>query len=77
MHNHTPAELALVACLARIKTWANNNPVWLSNREGYPRGYREGMFFAHETIREIIEEYREQFEVTGILEMLNQYSQNE
>lgn len=77
MHNHTPAEFALVTCLAEIKTWAENIPVWLSNREGYPRGYREGMFLAHQAVREIIAKYSEQFEVTGILEMLNKFSQNE
>lgn len=40
--------------LAKIREWAENIPYWLSNREGYPRGYREGMIRAHRIAMSII-----------------------
>lgn len=40
--------------LAEIREWAENIPYWLSNREGYPRGYREGMIRAHRIAMSII-----------------------
>jgi len=40
--------------LAEIREWAEDIPYWLSNREGYPRGYREGMIRAHRIVMSII-----------------------
>lgn len=40
--------------LSEIREWAENIPYWLSNREGYPRGYREGMIRAHRIAMSII-----------------------
>lgn len=40
--------------LAKIREWAEDTPYWLSNREGYPRGYREGMIRAHRVVMSII-----------------------
>lgn len=40
--------------LAKIREWAEDIPYWLSNREGYPRGYREGMIRAHRIAMSII-----------------------
>lgn len=40
--------------LAKIREWAGDIPYWLSNREGYPRGYREGMIRAHRIVMSII-----------------------
>lgn len=44
-------------CLAEIKEWANDYPSYLSNREGYARGYREAMFYAKEVVQSIIAKY--------------------
>ncbi len=40
--------------LAKIREWAENIPVWLSNREGYAQGYREGMIRAHKIVLSMI-----------------------
>lgn len=40
--------------LAKIREWAENIPYYLSNREGYARGYREGMIRAHRIAMSII-----------------------
>ena len=40
--------------LAKIREWAEDTPYGLSNREGYPRGYREGMIRAHQIAMSII-----------------------
>lgn len=40
--------------LAKIREWAEDIPYWLSNREGYPRGYRDGMIRAHQIAMSII-----------------------
>lgn len=36
--------------LAKIREWAEHIPYYLSNREGYARGYREGMIRAHKLV---------------------------
>lgn len=56
----------MLSCLYEINAWATEFPVWLSNREGYARGYREGLFLAHETICGIIEKYRDMFEAADV-----------
>jgi hypothetical protein len=40
--------------LAKIREWAENIPYYLSNREGYARGYREGMIRAHKLVMSMI-----------------------
>ncbi len=40
--------------LAKIREWAEQYPCWLSNREGYARGYREGMMRAHKIVESMI-----------------------
>lgn len=40
--------------LAKIREWAECYPYWLSNREGYARGYREGMIYAHKIVMSMI-----------------------
>ncbi len=40
--------------LAEIREWAEDYPSWLSNREGYARGYREGMMRAHKLVMSMI-----------------------
>ena len=40
--------------LAKIREWAENIPCYLSNREGYARGYREGMIRAHKLVMSMI-----------------------
>lgn len=40
--------------LAKIREWAEHYPCWLSNREGYARGYREGMMRAHKIVMSMI-----------------------
>lgn len=40
--------------LSSVREWAENIPYWLSNREGYARGYREGMIRAHRIAMSII-----------------------
>ena len=40
--------------LAKICEWAENIPYYLSNREGYARGYREGMIRAHKLVMSMI-----------------------
>lgn len=40
--------------LAKIREWAEDISYWLSNREGHPRGYREGMIRAHRIAMSII-----------------------
>lgn len=40
--------------LSEIREWAEDIPYWLSNREGYPRGYRDGMMWAHRVVTSII-----------------------
>jgi len=40
--------------LAKIREWAENYPCWLSNREGYARGYREGLMRAHKLVLSMI-----------------------
>lgn len=39
-----------------IQTWLHNSIAYLSNREGYPRGYRNGLFQAKEIIADILRE---------------------
>lgn len=40
--------------LAKIREWAEHIPYYLSNREGYARGYREGMIRAHKLVMSMI-----------------------
>lgn len=40
--------------LAKIREWAEHIPYYLSNREGYARGYREGMIRAHKLMMSMI-----------------------
>lgn len=40
--------------LAEIREWADDIPYYLSNREGYARGYREGFIRAHKIVMSII-----------------------
>lgn len=40
--------------LAKIREWAENVPYYLSNREGYARGYREGMIRVHKLVMSMI-----------------------
>lgn len=40
--------------LDKIREWAEHIPYYLSNREGYARGYREGMIRAHKIVLSII-----------------------
>lgn len=40
--------------LAKIREWAEHIPSYLSNREGYARGYREGMIRAHKLVMSMI-----------------------
>ena len=40
--------------LAKVREWAEHIPYYLSNREGYARGYREGMIRAHRIALSII-----------------------
>lgn len=40
--------------IAEIREWAEDIPGWLSNREGYAKGYREGMIRAHKIVLSMI-----------------------
>lgn len=40
--------------LLEIREWAENYPSYLSNREGYARGYREAMMRAHKIVESMI-----------------------
>lgn len=40
--------------LAKIREWAEHIPYYLSGREGYARGYREGMIRAHKLVMSMI-----------------------
>ena len=40
--------------LSEIREWAEDVPYYLCNREGYPRGYRDGMIRAHRMLMSII-----------------------
>ena len=40
--------------LAKIREWAEHIPYYLSNREGYARGYREGTIRAHKLVMSMI-----------------------
>ncbi|TGX82816.1 hypothetical protein E5358_05620 [Palleniella muris] len=40
--------------LAKIREWAEHIPYYLSYREGYARGYREGMIRAHKLVMSMI-----------------------
>lgn len=40
--------------LAKIREWAEHIPYYLSYREGYARGYREGMIRAHKLLMSMI-----------------------
>lgn len=40
--------------LAKIREWAEHIPYYLSNREGYARGYREGIIRAHKLVMSMI-----------------------
>lgn len=48
------AECSEAQILAKIREWAENTPYYLSNREGYARGYREGMIRAHKLVMSMI-----------------------
>lgn len=40
--------------LEKIREWAENVPYYLSNREGYARGYRDAMIRSHKTVMSMI-----------------------
>lgn len=40
--------------LAKIREWAEDYPSYLSNREGYARGYREGVMRCHKYVLSLI-----------------------
>jgi len=44
------------ATLKRIREWAESSSAYLSNREGYPRGYREGIMKAKSIVLELLDE---------------------
>ena len=39
-----------------IRTWLHKSIAYLSNRDGYPRGYRDGLYRAKEIIAFILRE---------------------
>lgn len=43
-----------IEILTKVSEWANSSYAHLSNREGYPRGYREGIANAHQWVGDII-----------------------
>ena len=43
-----------IEILNKVNNWANSSYAHLCNREGYPRGYREGIAFSHETINKML-----------------------
>lgn len=45
----TPQEI-----IKEIKEWANTSHAYLCNREGYPRGYRDGISQAKSIVLEIL-----------------------
>lgn len=40
--------------LTEIREWAEEMPYYLSNREGYPKGYRDGVIRARKIVMSII-----------------------
>jgi hypothetical protein len=52
--SESATECSEAQILAKIREWAENIPYYLSNREGYARGYREGMIRAHKLVMSMI-----------------------
>lgn len=53
-NNDGAGECSEAQILAKIRDWAEHIPYYLSNREGYARGYREGMIRAHKLVMSMI-----------------------
>lgn len=51
---HDEEDCSEAQILAKIREWAEHIPYYLSNREGYARGYREGMIRAHKLVMSMI-----------------------